>query len=79
MSTGARLWNAAIALEVRPSALIAEADTTTVCLSKGLGAPVGSVLVGPADFIYQVRFVFCAKLIAPSRAELLDFGKTRGI
>lgn len=52
---GARLWNAAVALGVRPSELVSEADTVTVCLSKGLGAPVGSVLVGSADFIYEVR------------------------
>lgn len=52
---GARLWNAAVALGVRPSELVSGADSVTVCLSKGLGAPVGSVLVGSADFIYEVR------------------------
>ncbi|CAM9471739.1 unnamed protein product [Ascophyllum nodosum] len=52
---GARLWNAAVTLGVRPSELVAEADTVTVCLSKGLGAPVGSVLVGSAEFIYHAR------------------------
>ncbi len=51
---GARLWNAATSLEVRPSGLVAEADSVSVCLSKGLGAPVGSVLVGSEKFIYQV-------------------------
>lgn len=55
--TGARIWNAAIALEVRPSGLVADADSVSVCLSKGLGAPVGSVLVGSEEFIYEVRFV----------------------
>jgi len=52
---GARLWNAAIALDVAPSALVQHADSATVCLSKGLGAPVGSVLVGSAEFIRRAR------------------------
>ena len=53
---GARLWNAAVALDVRPSELVTSVDTVSVCLSKGLGAPVGSVLVGSAEFIAEVRF-----------------------
>ncbi|CAN0553734.1 unnamed protein product, partial [Ectocarpus sp. 8 AP-2014] len=52
---GARLWNAAVSLEVRPSELVSGADSVSVCLSKGLGAPVGSVLVGSEQFIYEVR------------------------
>lgn len=60
-ATGARLWNAATALEVRPSGLVADADSVSVCLSKGLGAPVGSVLVGSEEFIYEVRFVSWAR------------------
>jgi threonine aldolase len=40
---GARLFNAAIALGVEPAALVGRADSVSVCLSKGLGAPVGSV------------------------------------
>lgn len=52
---GARLWNAAAALSVAPSALAAMADTIMVCFSKGLGAPVGSALVGKAGFIHQAR------------------------
>lgn len=60
--TGARLWNAATALEVRPSGLVADADSVSVCLSKGLGAPVGSVLVGSEEFIYEVCFVSRARL-----------------
>ncbi len=52
---GARLWNAAAALNI-PEATIAEPfDTISVCLSKGLGAPVGSVLVGDADTIGRAR------------------------
>jgi threonine aldolase len=43
---GARIWNAAIALGVAPSVLVEECDTVMFCLSKGLGAPVGSLLCG---------------------------------
>ena len=52
---GARLWNAAVALNVAPARLVQEADSVSVCLSKGLGAPVGSVVVGDADFIQRAR------------------------
>jgi threonine aldolase len=43
---GARLWNAAIALGVPLSELTQETDTVSLCFSKGLGAPVGSILAG---------------------------------
>lgn len=52
---GARLMNASVALGVSASDLAACADTVTLCLSKGLGAPVGTVLAGPADVIAQAR------------------------
>ena len=52
---GARLWNAAVALNVAPARLLQEADSASVCLSKGLGAPVGSVIVGDAEFIRRAR------------------------
>jgi threonine aldolase len=52
---GARIWNAAIALGVPPAELVAPADTVMFCLSKGLGAPMGSVLCGPADVIAAAR------------------------
>jgi threonine aldolase len=52
---GARIWNAAIALGVGPSELVASADTVMFCLSKGLSAPVGSVLCGSADVIARAR------------------------
>ncbi len=52
---GARIFNAAAALGVDVHALVAEADSVTFCLSKGLGAPVGSVICGPADFIAEAR------------------------
>ncbi|NUT45953.1 MAG: threonine aldolase [Saccharothrix sp.] len=52
---GARIFNAAVASGV-PVARIAEhADSAQFCLSKGLGAPIGSVVVGPADFVTEVR------------------------
>lgn len=54
---GARLLNAAIALGVEPRDLVADADSVTFCLSKGLGAPVGSVVCGSRDFITKARRV----------------------
>ncbi len=52
---GARLFNASVALK-RPLADFSAATTTIqVCLSKGLGAPVGSILAGPKPFIEQAR------------------------
>ncbi len=47
---GARIWNAAVASGVRPARLLQGAHTAMVCLSKGLGAPVGSVLLGSRAF-----------------------------
>ncbi len=52
---GARLWNAAVALAETPAALATPFDTATVCLSKGLGAPVGSVLAGSAEHVREAR------------------------
>jgi threonine aldolase len=52
---GARLWNAVVASGTTPAARAATATTVTACLSKGLGAPVGSVLAGPSDLIAQAR------------------------
>ena len=52
---GARLWNAAVALGLPASDLAAPFDTVNVCLSKGLGAPVGSVLAGGADAMREAR------------------------
>jgi threonine aldolase len=52
---GARLFNAAVALRVDASRLVAGCDTVSVCLSKGLGAPVGSVVSGDAAYIAIVR------------------------
>ena len=52
---GARLLNAAVALDEDPSTLVACADTVSVCLSKGLGAPVGSVLAGSQTTMAHAR------------------------
>ena len=52
---GARLWNAHVATGVPLDAYGACADVLAVCLSKGLGAPVGSLVVGPADVIGEAR------------------------
>ena len=52
---GARVWNAAAALGVPVSDIAAHFDSVSVCLSKGLGAPVGSVLVGDQQFINRAN------------------------
>jgi len=52
---GARLFNAAIALGVSAAQLAAPADSVSICLSKGLCAPVGSVLCGSTEFIKSAR------------------------
>ncbi len=54
---GARIFNAAIALGVPASALAAEADSVTFCLSKGLAAPVGSLVCGTSEFVARARKV----------------------
>lgn len=46
---GARLWNAAVATKTSPARLASGATTVSVCLSKGLGAPVGSLVAGPSE------------------------------
>jgi len=52
---GARIFNASVALGIPVDRLTAKADTVMFCLSKGLGAPVGSMLVGKADVIDRGR------------------------
>jgi len=54
---GSRIWHAAIEGEVPVSALTASATSVSVCLSKGLGAPMGSVLAGPDEFIRRAKRV----------------------
>lgn len=52
---GARVFNAVAAKGTAPAVMTARVDTVTFCLSKGLGAPVGSMLVGPFDLIGRAR------------------------
>ena len=52
---GARIWNAAVALGVPARQLVEPATAVMFCVSKGLGAPVGSVLCGPGDAIREAR------------------------
>jgi len=65
---GARIFNAAAALDVDPAQLVEPVDSIMFCLSKGLGAPVGSILCGDAEFINRARKIrkmlvgVCARL-----------------
>jgi threonine aldolase len=52
---GARVWHAAAALGCRVDALTAGVDTVQVCLSKGLGAPLGSLVAGPPELVREAR------------------------
>ncbi len=54
---GARLFNAAVALSIPVRELTENADSVSVCLSKGLGAPVGSLLAGSSDFVARARHI----------------------
>jgi len=52
---GARIFNAAVALNVDVKDLVVDADSVTFCLSKGLSSPVGSIICGNEEFIYYAR------------------------
>jgi threonine aldolase len=52
---GARIFNASVALGVPVSELAADVDSITFCLSKGLSAPVGSLVCGSAEFVARAR------------------------
>src|SRR6185437_3534720 len=52
---GARVFNAAAALGVPVSEIVQDVDSVQFCLSKGLAAPVGSMIAGSADFIERAR------------------------
>jgi threonine aldolase len=54
---GARLMNTLVETKIDPKIYAAEFDSISLCLSKGLGAPVGSVLIGTKDFIKKARRV----------------------
>jgi threonine aldolase len=58
---GARIFNAAVAAAVPPSAWAEHADSVTVCFSKGLGCPLGAVVAGSAEFVeraWEGKFLF---------------------
>jgi hypothetical protein len=57
---GARLMNAVVKLGVKPTEILQHVDSVSVCLSKGIGAPVGSILAGSASQIDR-----CLVLKAP--------------
>lgn len=52
---GARIFNAAVALGVQPSLIARDADSVSFCLSKGLSAPVGSLVCGSTEFVRQAH------------------------
>lgn len=52
---GARLWNACVASGISPAQYAAAFDSISICLSKGLGCPAGSLVVGSKDFIKRVH------------------------
>lgn len=54
---GARIWNAIVASESDPRRLIQPGGSMSVCFSKGLGAPMGAMLLGSSDFINEARRV----------------------
>lgn len=53
---GARLWNASIATGISLKEYCQHFDSISLCFSKGLGAPVGSIVVGDKDFIHHVHY-----------------------
>lgn len=65
---GARLFNAALSLGVAAADLAAQADTVSICLSKGLSAPMGAVLVGPEETISRARWL--RKLLGASQRQV---------
>lgn len=52
---GARIWNAIVASDSDPTQLIQPGGSMSVCFSKGLGAPMGAVLLGSSDFVNEAR------------------------
>ena len=57
---GARIFNAAVASGISAERMVKYCDSVSVCLSKGLGAPVGSVIVGKKDFITRLASITTA-------------------
>lgn len=82
---GARLFNTAHALGVEPAEIVREVDAVQFCLNKGLGAPLGSLLLGSAPFIERARRVrqrlgggmrHTGLLAAPGLLALQDWQQT---
>jgi threonine aldolase len=82
---GARIWNAVAATGEGVGAWTDEVDTMMFCLSKGLGAPVGSVLCGPADAMREARRIWIlyggawrqAGILAAAGLVALETGRDR--
>jgi threonine aldolase len=82
---GARIWNAAAAAGVPVTEWTTQVDTVMFCLSKGLGAPVGSLVCGPADQIREARRIWIlyggawrqAGIVAAAGLVALDEGRER--
>ena len=79
---GARVFNAAVAADQPPARFAEGVDTVQFCFSKGLGAPVGSILCGPTDLIAEGRYLRkrlgggmrqAGVLAAPARVALADW------
>ncbi|PWY96975.1 hypothetical protein BCV70DRAFT_196364 [Testicularia cyperi] len=78
---GARIWNVAAETGLSLKELCDPFDTVSLCLSKGLGAPIGSILVGPSKFIKKVRHFRklygagvrqCGPLVAAARVAVME-------
>lgn len=52
---GARVFNASVATKIPVNEIVRSADSVQICLSKGLGCPIGSVIVGKEEFIHKAR------------------------
>ncbi len=82
---GARIWNAAAATDEPVTAWTSQVDTMMFCLSKGLGAPIGSMLCGPAELIREARRIWIlyggawrqAGIIAAAGLLALETGRAR--
>lgn len=85
MLDGARLWNAAVASGLSEREIAASADVVTVCLSKGLGAPVGSLIAGDKELMtraHRVRKMIGggmrqAGVLAAAGLHALETGRSR--
>ena len=82
---GARIWNAVAATGADVTEWTSQADTMMFCLSKGLGAPIGSVLCGPAELIREARRIWVlyggawrqAGIVAAAGLVALEEGRER--